>query len=175
MYVPTEGTVLLDGVPLNGKKVHQFVETGIARTFQNIRLFTDMTVIENVKAACAKDLHYTLFDAAFRTPRFWKAERETTEKALELLEICGLRDKADAAASVILEQSLPPVPVKAAGTLCRDSQILMVFLVSIPLRSFALSPDAAMLRIFLAFARERKYHLLWESCAESAIKNEALL
>ena len=99
MYVPTEGTVLLDGVPLNGKKVHQFVEAGIARTFQNIRLFTDMTVIENVKAVCAKNLHYTLFDAAFRTPRFWKAEREATEKALELLEICGLRDKADAAAA----------------------------------------------------------------------------
>ena len=51
VYVPTEGTVLLDGIPLNGKKVHQFVEAGIARTFQNIRLFTDMTVIENVKVA----------------------------------------------------------------------------------------------------------------------------
>ena len=99
VYVPTEGTVLLDGVPLNGKKVHQFVEAGIARTFQNIRLFTDMTVIENVKAACVKDLHYNLFDAAFRTPRFWKEEREATEKALELLEICGLRDKADVAAA----------------------------------------------------------------------------
>ena len=99
VYVPTEGTVLLDGVPLNGEKVHQFVEAGIARTFQNIRLFTDMTVIENVKAACVKDLHYNLFDAAFRTPRFWKEEREVTEKALELLEICGLRDKADVAAA----------------------------------------------------------------------------
>ena len=99
VYVPTEGTVLLDGVPLNGKKVHQFVEAGIARTFQNIRLFTDMTVIENVKAACVKDLHYNLFDAVFRTPRFWKEEREATEKALELLEICGLRDKADVAAA----------------------------------------------------------------------------
>ena len=99
VYVPTEGTVLLDGVPLNGKKVHQFVEAGIARTFQNIRLFTDMTVIENVKAACVKDLHYNLFDAVFRTPRFWKEEREVAEKALELLEICGLRDKADVAAA----------------------------------------------------------------------------
>ena len=99
VYVPTEGTVLLDGVPLNGKKVHQFVEAGIARTFQNIRLFTDMTVIENVKVACTKDLHYNLLDATFRTPKFWKAEREATEKALELLEICGLRDKADVAAA----------------------------------------------------------------------------
>ena len=72
VYVPTEGTVLLDGVPLNG---------------------------ENVKVACTKDLHYNLLDATFRTPKFWKAEREATEKALELLEICGLRDKADVAAA----------------------------------------------------------------------------
>ena len=99
VYVPTEGTVLLNGVPLNGKKVHQFVEAGIARTFQNIRLFTDMTVIENVKVAFTKDLHYNLFDATFRTPKFWKAEREATDKALELLDICGLRDKADIAAA----------------------------------------------------------------------------
>ena len=99
VYVPTEGTVLLDGVPLNGKKVHQFVEAGVARTFQNIRLFTDMTVIENVKVAFSKDLHYNLLDAMFRTPKFWKAEQEITEKALELLEICGLREQADVAAA----------------------------------------------------------------------------
>ena len=76
VYVPTEGTVLLNGVPLNGKKTHQFVEAGIARTFQNIRLFNDMTVIENVKVACTKDMHYSLLDATFRTPKFWKAEKE---------------------------------------------------------------------------------------------------
>ena len=99
VYVPTEGTVLLDGVPLNGKKVHQFVEAGVARTFQNIRLFTDMTVIENVKVAFSKDLHYNLLDAMFRTPKFWKAEQEITEKALDLLEICGLREQADVAAA----------------------------------------------------------------------------
>ena len=102
VYVPTEGTVLLNGVPLNGKKTHQFVEAGVARTFQNIRLFHDMTVIENVKVAFSKDLHYGLADAIFRTPKFWKAEAEATEKALDLLEICGLRDKAD-----ILASSLP--------------------------------------------------------------------
>ena len=99
VYVPTEGTVLLDGVALNGKKVHQFVEAGVARTFQNIRLFTDMTVIENVKVAFSKDLHYNLLDAMFRTPKFWKAEQEITEKALDLLEICGLREQADVAAA----------------------------------------------------------------------------
>ena len=51
VYEPTEGTVLLEGVPLNGKKTHQFVEAGVARTFQNIRLFGQMTVIENVKGS----------------------------------------------------------------------------------------------------------------------------
>ena len=102
VYVPTEGTVLLNGVPLNGKKTHQFVEAGIARTFQNIRLFNDMTVIENVKVACTKDLHYNLLDATFRTRKFWKAEQEITEKALDLLEICGLWDKAD-----VLSSNLP--------------------------------------------------------------------
>ncbi|MCD8008250.1 MAG: ABC transporter ATP-binding protein [Clostridiales bacterium] len=102
VYVPTEGTVLLDGVPLNGKKVHQFVAAGIARTFQNIRLFEDMTVIENVKVAFTKDIHYGLLDSLLRTPKYWKAEAQVTEKAMELLTICHLEDKAD-----VLASSLP--------------------------------------------------------------------
>ena len=77
VYKPTEGTVLLDGVPLNGKKTHQFVAAGIARTFQNIRLFKDMTVIENVKSAFTKDIGYGMLDAALRTPKFWRLERES--------------------------------------------------------------------------------------------------
>ena len=94
VYVPTEGTVLL-----NGKKTHQFVAAGIARTFQNIRLFGEMTVLENVKAAFTKDISYHLLDALFRTPRFWRAERELTEKAMDLLAIFNLADKADWKAS----------------------------------------------------------------------------
>ena len=78
VYVPTEGTVLLNGVPLNGKKTHQFVAAGVARTFQNIRLFKQMTVIENVKTAFTKDIRYNMLDATFRTPEFWKAEKEMT-------------------------------------------------------------------------------------------------
>ena len=99
VYVPTEGTVLLNGVPLNGKKTHQFVAAGIARTFQNIRLFGEMTVLENVKAAFTKDISYHLLDALFRTPRFWRAERKLTEKAMDLLAIFNLADKADWKAS----------------------------------------------------------------------------
>ena len=99
VYVPTEGTVLLNGVPLNGKKPHQFVAAGVARTFQNIRLFKQMTVIENVKTAFTKDIHYNMLDATFRTPKFWKAEQEMTEKAMDLLAICHLEDKADVIAA----------------------------------------------------------------------------
>ena len=99
VYVPTEGTVLLNGVPLNGKKTHQFVAAGVARTFQNIRLFKQMTVIENVRAAFTKDIRYNMLDATFRTPKFWKAEKEMTEKAMDLLAICHLEDKADVIAA----------------------------------------------------------------------------
>lgn len=70
VYVPTEGTVLLDGVPLNGKKVHQFVEAGVARTFQNIRLFKSMTVIENIKVAFQTRMHYTAMEGIVRSPRY---------------------------------------------------------------------------------------------------------
>ena len=124
VYVPTEGTVLLSGVPLNGKKTHQFVEAGIARTFQNIRLFNDMTVIENVKVACTKNVHYNLLDATFRTPKFWKAEQAVTEKALDLLEICGRRDKED-----VLSSNLPygqQRKLEIARALATDMKVLLL-------------------------------------------------
>jgi branched-chain amino acid transport system ATP-binding protein len=95
VYKPTEGSVLLDGHVLNGKKTHQFVAAGVARTFQNIRLFKQMTVLENVLAAFTKDIQYNMFDSLLRTPRFWKTEKELKEKALDLLSIFHLEDKAD--------------------------------------------------------------------------------
>ena len=94
-YKPTEGSVLLDGQVLNGKKTHQFVAAGVARTFQNIRLFKQMTVLENVLAAFTKDVKYNMFDSLFRTPRYWKTEKELKTKALDLLSIFHLEDKAD--------------------------------------------------------------------------------
>jgi branched-chain amino acid transport system ATP-binding protein len=95
VYVPTEGTVLLNGTPLNGKKAHQFVEAGVARTFQNIRLFKEMSVIDNVKTAFTKDIRYNMLDALFRTPKFWNTESGLTEKAVDLLSIFHLEEKAD--------------------------------------------------------------------------------
>ncbi|NCB73498.1 MAG: ABC transporter ATP-binding protein [Clostridia bacterium] len=99
VYLPTEGSVILKGEVLNGKKPHQVVASGVARTFQNIRLFKKMTVIDNVKAAMTKDTSYNMIDALFRTPKFWKTERELTKKALDLLSIFKLENKADQLAS----------------------------------------------------------------------------
>ena len=95
VYKPTEGSVLLEGQVLNGKKTHQFVAAGVARTFQNIRLFKQMTVLENVLAAFTKDIKYGMLDSLFRTPRFWKTEKELKAKALDLLSIFHLEDKSD--------------------------------------------------------------------------------
>lgn len=95
VYEPTDGSVLLNGQLLNGKKTYQFVEAGIARTFQNIRLFHDMTVLDNVKAAFTKDISYGLVAATFRTKAFWKTENEITQKAIDLLKIFHLDDKKD--------------------------------------------------------------------------------
>ena len=101
VYKPTEGSIYLDGKKLNGLKTHQVVEAGIARTFQNIRLFTQMSVIDNVKVAFTKDIKYHMGAAIFRTPAYWRAEKEITEKAMNLLEIFHLEDKADYLASAL--------------------------------------------------------------------------
>ncbi len=124
VYEPTEGTVLLNGEPLNGRKVHQFVEAGVARTFQNIRLFHDMTVIENVKVAFTKDIKYNLFDSFFRTGKYWSEETEMTRKAMDLLRICKLEDKADIKAS-----SLPygqQRKLEIARALATDMKVLLL-------------------------------------------------
>ena len=95
VYKPTEGSVILEGHVLNGKKTHQFVAAGIARTFQNIRLFKQMTVLENVLAAFTKDIKYGMLDSLFRTPRYWKTEKELKARALDLLSIFHLEEKSD--------------------------------------------------------------------------------
>ncbi len=95
VYKPTEGSFYLNGQSMNGKKTYQIVEAGIARTFQNIRLFKKMTVIDNVKAAMSAKLSYNLFHAVFRTPAYWKQEKELTKRAGELLKIVQLSGKED--------------------------------------------------------------------------------
>ena len=93
VYVPTEGDVYLMGKRITGMKTHRIVAQGIARTFQNIRLFGEMTVLENVKIAFTKDIHYNLLDTMLRTPRYFRAEEEIERKAIECLKIVNLDSK----------------------------------------------------------------------------------
>ena len=97
VYVPTEGTVLLNGVPLNGKKTHQFVAAGIARTFQNIRLFGALTVFENVLIAKHMRAKQNFLSATFRLNA--REERQQRQETMELLEMLGLERFRDEVAS----------------------------------------------------------------------------
>jgi len=95
VYKPSEGSFYLKGQYMNGKKTHQIVEAGIARTFQNIRLFKKMSVIDNIKAAMNAKLSYGLPQAIFRTPAYWKQEEALTGWAKELLDMVHLNGKED--------------------------------------------------------------------------------
>lgn len=99
VYRPTDGTILLDDVNLVGKNPAQICQSGVARTFQNIRLFHGMTVIENVKAALHNQIKYSFWEGIFRFPKYFKAEKEYEEKAMEILQVFGLDDKAEFLAS----------------------------------------------------------------------------
>ncbi|MER7172914.1 ABC transporter ATP-binding protein [Streptomyces mesophilus] len=94
LYVPTEGKVQYKGTTLPPKP-HLVTQAGIARTFQNIRLFANMTVLENVLVGRHTRTKEGLFSALVRGPGFKKAEKESKERAMELLEFTGLAKKAD--------------------------------------------------------------------------------
>ncbi len=95
VYQPDEGAILLDGMNLTGKKTIDICKAGIARTFQNIRLFGDMSVLDNVKVGLHNHYPYSTFEGILRLPRFYKVEREMNEKAMELLKVFGLEEYAD--------------------------------------------------------------------------------
>lgn len=86
------GKVVLDGRSLLGKPTHQIGDLGLSRTFQNIRLFKNMTVLDNVKVALHQKNRYNLFDAVLHTPRFHRAEKTIDEDAREILSYFGLHE-----------------------------------------------------------------------------------
>lgn len=90
VYKPTEGEILLNGNKIDNLSSNKIVEQGIARTFQNIRLFGYLSVLDNVKIACNKDMEYSILQGMFRTKKYWKEEQETTIRAMEILKIFGL-------------------------------------------------------------------------------------
>ena len=95
VYQPDECAILLDGVNLTGKKTIDICKAGIARTFQNIRLFGDMTVLDNVKVGLHNHYAYSTLEGILRLPRYHKVEKEMNEKAMELLGVFGLEQYAD--------------------------------------------------------------------------------
>ncbi len=99
VYRPTDGTIKIDGVDLVGKAPSEICQSGIARTFQNIRLFKKMTVLDNVKTALHNQKTYSLFSSFLHLPAFFKLEREMDEKAMEILKVFDLDGQADYLAS----------------------------------------------------------------------------
>lgn len=98
-YQVSGGDVIFHGQSICGKKSHEIVERGIARTFQNIRLFDELTVLDNVKAGLHNHYCYSTLTGILRLPRYYKVEKEMNEKAMELLKVFDLDGEADYKAS----------------------------------------------------------------------------
>ena len=94
VYQPTRGVILLDGIDTKGKRTYQISQMGVARTFQNIRLFGNLTVEENVLIGLHNQMRYPLPSALLRLPDYWKQEKKAHERALELLSIFDIQDLA---------------------------------------------------------------------------------
>ena len=95
VYQPTTGTVLLDGKDTHGMNTAQVNRAGIARTFQNIRLFRNLSVEDNVKVGMNAQMKYNMLSGIFRLPRFWKEEKAAHDRAMELLDFMGMADLAN--------------------------------------------------------------------------------
>lgn len=99
VYKPDSGIIKLDGENMVGKKTIDINKSGIARTFQNIRLFKELTVLDNVKVGLHNHHKYTTLEGIFRLPKYFKVEKEMDAKAMELLRVFGLEDEVETLAS----------------------------------------------------------------------------
>ena len=95
VYEPTSGAVLINGQDLHGMSIVQASHLGIARTFQNIRLFDKMTVEENVRIGLHNQIRYDMITGILRLPRYWKQEKAQHARAMELLDLFHMQDLAD--------------------------------------------------------------------------------
>ena len=98
VYQPTRGTIMVDGIDTHSMNTAQVNKLGVARTFQNIRLFDDLSVEDNVKLGMHNQINYGMFSGIMRLPSYWKQERIAHERAMELLSIFDMEDLADAKA-----------------------------------------------------------------------------
>ncbi len=99
VYKPDEGIIKLEGRDITGLKTIDINKSGIARTFQNIRLFKELTVLDNVKVGLHNHYHYSTIEGILRLPKYYKVEKEMNERAMELLKVFELDAEADYLAS----------------------------------------------------------------------------
>lgn len=99
VYKPSEGIIKLDGVNITGLKTIEINKAGIARTFQNIRLFKELTVLDNVKAGLHNHYKYSTVEGILRLPGYFKTEKAMNERAMELLKVFELDEEANLLAS----------------------------------------------------------------------------
>lgn len=124
VYEPTDGSIFLDGENITGKKTIDINKHGIARTFQNIRLFHQQSVIDNVKIGLHNEHTYSTLSGILRLPSYRKTEKIMNEKAMELLEVFDLQDEAD-----ILASNLPygkQRKLEIARALATDPKLLLL-------------------------------------------------
>ncbi|WKY46396.1 ABC transporter ATP-binding protein [Eubacteriaceae bacterium ES3] len=124
VYVPTMGTINIEGQSIIGKSTNEIVKMGASRTFQNIRLFKDLTAIENVKIAYHNFIDYNLIQGMFRTKKFWTEEKKAHEECYKLLEIFDMGEYADT-----LAKNLPygqQRKLEIARALATDPKVLML-------------------------------------------------
>lgn len=95
VYQPTRGSILLKGIDTKGMNTAKVNKMGIARTFQNIRLFNDMTALDNVKVGMHNEIKCSFISSLLHLPSYYKSEKKANEKAMELLDFMGLADIAD--------------------------------------------------------------------------------
>ena len=123
-YEPTEGSIKFHGQIINGMKPYKIVHRGIARTFQNIRLFTSMTVLDNVLIGFDYQSVYTYLESIFRLPRFFKEEKRIKARAMEILEILDIAQYADELATSLSYGQQRKVEI--ARALAANPQLLLL-------------------------------------------------
>lgn len=124
VYKPDQGAVLLDGKDITGKRTAEINKAGIARTFQNIRLFSQLTVLDNVKAGLHNNYKYDIFSGIFKLPSYFKKEAAMNQKAMELLKVFDLDGEAD-----VLARNLPygkQRKLEIARALATDPKLLLL-------------------------------------------------
>ena len=124
VYKPTEGIIKLDGQDITGKSIIDINKAGIARTFQNIRLFKDMTVLDNVKAGLHNHYKYSTLTGILRLPKYFKVEKEMNARAMEILKVFNLDQEAG-----LLAGNLPygkQRKLEIARALATDPKLLLL-------------------------------------------------